>query len=202
MYMSNFDFFLCRLVCPSNPSVQSHNHNFLDFYWSAGISLAFWNILWRICAMMKLNSFSAVFEGSLTEILDDIVHCWLSFKALFSMRRTTIFGSNVFLSLCWKPGFRPALAGIQNLSELLCTISLHFRRWSLIFCLSVYSCGWNTATSRRSRFSKHYPFYQNWTTLRLVEKDDRCWWCAMQEWRKGTEWCWLRANIDISFMLT
>ena len=45
-------FFSCQLVCPGNSSVRSHNHNFLNFYWAAAFFLAFWDRLWKICAMM------------------------------------------------------------------------------------------------------------------------------------------------------
>ena len=34
-------FFSCQLVCPSNASILSHNHDFLNFCWSATISLTF-----------------------------------------------------------------------------------------------------------------------------------------------------------------
>ena len=47
------------------------------------------------------NSFSAVAAGSLNEIVDDVVQCWLLPEVLFSMRSTTMSGSVVFLSMCW-----------------------------------------------------------------------------------------------------
>ena len=55
-------FFSCRLFCPGNFSIRSHNQNFLNFYWSAAIFLAFWDQLWQICAMMQFKLF---FSGCL-----------------------------------------------------------------------------------------------------------------------------------------
>ena len=46
------------------------------------------------------NSFPAIARGSLSEIVDDVVRCWLLPEVLFSMRSTTVSGSVVFLSLC------------------------------------------------------------------------------------------------------
>ena len=51
------------LVCPGNSSIRSHNHNFLNFYWSAAISLAFWNRFWQICAMMSFKLFFSSCPG-------------------------------------------------------------------------------------------------------------------------------------------
>ena len=56
-------FFSCRLICPSHSSIRLHNHNFLNFYWSAAISLAFWDQLWQICAMMYFKLFFSGFPG-------------------------------------------------------------------------------------------------------------------------------------------
>ena len=86
--------FSCQLAWPSNASILSHNHNFLNFCWSATISLTFWD-------SCNSNSLTAVSSGSLNEIVDDVVRCLLSLEVLFSMRSTTISGSVEFLSLCW-----------------------------------------------------------------------------------------------------
>ena len=47
-----YPFFSCRLFCPGNSSIRSHNHNFYNFYWYAAIFLAFCDRLWQICAMI------------------------------------------------------------------------------------------------------------------------------------------------------
>ena len=36
-------FFSCWHVCPGNCSIRSHNHNFLNSYWPAAISLTIWD---------------------------------------------------------------------------------------------------------------------------------------------------------------
>ena len=127
-------FFSCQLVCPSNASILSHNHDFLNFCWSATISLTFethviqtllqrfprdsW-INCRWCCTMLAIAWSAF----LNAVYHNIWLCWVPVPLLVAGFSSSISWYTKCIGNTWQLG----------------PYSLNFLRWS-VFLSSLQEC--------------------------------------------------------------